>query len=136
VRVAVDAAGEGGEAAGGEGGGGVPEKIDDRVEVVVEGGELQWSAAPASRCAERQRVLADQELENCGLVAAGSSEMKGRHCIAVGHGQQAPLPRVELGRTSCDHQLNEVQRRREATGPYDERPSMALVEELIDGSFV
>jgi len=59
--------------------------------------------------------------------------MKGRVPVRAGGGQQAPLPRVELGLR--DHQLNEFQWRTVDTGDYDGSPSvaiLALVEELID----
>ena len=90
------------------------------------------SAAAAIGCAQRQRVLADKELENGGVAVALSSVMKGRPSIAVGDGQQAPLPRVELGLR--DHQLNEFQWRRAVTGDHNGSGSVvALVEDLVDG---
>ena len=52
--------------AGGEGVGGVGEDGDDRGGAVVIGGELLGSEAADTGCAQRQRVLADQELETAG----------------------------------------------------------------------
>ena len=75
--VAVDAGGEGGVVARGEGVGGIGEEGGERGGAVVDGGELPGSAADVSGCAQRQRVLADQELDDNGGVA-DSSAMKGR----------------------------------------------------------
>ena len=71
----MDAGGEGGVVAGGEGVSGVGEEGGDRVEADV--AVLQGSAAAVTGCAQRQRVLADQELDN-GMVVVASSAMKGR----------------------------------------------------------
>jgi len=62
-----------------------------------------------------------------------SSVMKGRPRIDVSDGQQAPLPRVELGLR--DHQLNEFQWHREPTGLHEGSEFFFLVhvEELMDG---
>ena len=128
--VAVDAGGEGGVVARGEGVGGVGEEGGDRGGAIVKGGPLQGSAAEAIGCAQRQRVLADQELENGGVAVALRRVMKGRVPNAVGDGHQAPLPRVELGRS--DHQLIEFQWRQVAAGVHDGSGAKVLVEELID----
>ena len=57
--------------------------------------------------------------------------MMGRVTIGVGDGQQAPLPRVELGLRG--HPLNEFQWRRVGTGAHNRSPSSdVLVEDLID----
>ena len=123
--------GEGGVVPCGEGIGGVGEEGDDRGGAVVEGGVLQGSVAAVIGCAQRQRVLADQELEN-GLVAVpASSAVKSREPSVAGDGQLAPLPRVELGLR--DHQLNEFQWRRVDSGDRDGSPSGELVleEDLI-----
>ena len=82
VRVAVDAGGEGGEVAGFEHVGGVGEEGDDRggalrlrrvedvVVVIVIVRVLQWRPVIATAChAQRQRILADQDLENGGVAA-------------------------------------------------------------------
>ena len=87
---------------------------------VLEGGELLGSAAAASSCAQRLRVLVEQELENGGVALAShtvSSVMNGRVPLAIGDDQQEPLPRVELGRS--DHQLNESQWRIVEKGFHD-----------------
>ena len=134
--VAVDTGGEGGVVTGGvvtggEGVGGIDEEGYDRGGAVVDGGDLQGSAAAASGCAQRQRVLADEELGNGGVAMALSSAMKGRSPVASSGGQQAPFPRVELGRR--DHQLIEFQWRRVPTGAHDgSRAILVLEEELID----
>ena len=127
--VAVDAGGEGGVVARGEGVGGIGEEGGERGGAVVDGGELPGSAADVSGCAQRQRVLADQELDNGEVAVVTSSVMKGRVPSAASDGQQAPLPRVELG--IRDHHLNESQWRRAATGEHDgshARMVLALVE--------
>ena len=103
--VAVDAGGEGGVVACGEGVGGVDEEGGER-------GGAVGSFTVAVGCAERQRVLADQELDHGGVGVAQSSDMKGRATPLIGDGQQAPFPPVELGLR--DHQLNEFQWRRRA----------------------
>ena len=131
VRVAVDAGCEGGVVAGFEGVGGVGEEGDDRGGGGVEGGAMQGSVAVDIGCAQRQRVLADQELDNGGVAEVASSVMKGRVPTVIGESQQAPLPRVELGLRY--HQLNEFQWRRVDAGPHVGRASVvALVEDLID----
>ena len=130
--VAVDAGGEGGVVACGEGVGGFGEEGDDRGGAVVNRGELQGSVTAATGCAQRQWVLADHELDNGGVAVGGSSEVKGRApVVAAGDGQQAPLPRVDL--SLRDHQLIEFQWRRAATGAHDSSESsvLGLVEELI-----
>ena len=53
-----------------------------------EGGELQGSAAEAIGCLQRQRVLADRELENGEVAEAESSAMKGRAPAVVGDGRR------------------------------------------------
>jgi len=76
---AVDAGGEGGVVAGGEGVGGVGEEGGgDRGGAVVEDGELKGNATAAAGCLQRQWVLADQELEQGGVAVGVSSLMKGR----------------------------------------------------------
>jgi len=119
---AVDAGGEGGVVAGVEGGDGVGEEGGDHGEADV----AVLQAAAEIDFAQRQRVLADQELDN-GRVVVESSAMKGRVLLAVGDGQQAPLPRVELG--FRDHQLDEFQWRPGATGDHDGSDAMVLVED-------
>ena len=84
--VAVDAGGEGGVVARGEGVGGVGEEGGDRGGAIVEGGPLQGSAVEAIGCAQRQRVLADQELEDGGTAVGVSSLMKGRVPPLIGDG--------------------------------------------------
>ena len=91
--------------AGGEGVGGVDAEGGER-------GGAVGSFTVAVGCAERQRVLADQELDHGGVGVAQSSDMKGRATPLIGDGQQAPFPPVELGLR--DHQLNEFQWRRRA----------------------
>jgi len=124
--------GEGGEVAGGESGGGVDEEGGDGGEAVDEGGDLQGSATAVTGCAQRQRVLPDEELENGGVAVVPSSPIKGRAPTDAGVCQQAPLPRVELGLR--DHQLIEYQWRPVVTGVYDgsERVFGVLEEDLID----
>ena len=95
------------EVAGGEGGGGIVEEGADRGGVEVEDGELQGSVALTSGGAQCQRVLANQEFDNGGVPVDASSVMKGRPSTVGGDGQQAPLPRVELGLR--DHLLSEFQ---------------------------
>ena len=80
------------------------------------GGALQGSEVDATDCLQRQRMLADQELENGGVAVAACSEVKGRLAPTIGDGQQAPLPRVELGHS--DHKLNECKWRIEPTGEH------------------
>jgi len=72
-------------------------------------------------------VLADQELENGGVAVVQSSEVKDRAPYVAGDGQQAPLPRVELGLR--DHQLNEFQWRQADTGVHDGSEAMLVLEE-------
>jgi len=75
ARGGVDDEGcEGGVGAGGEGGGG--EEGEDRGGAVS--GVLQGSAAAVTGCAQRQRVLADQELEQGEVDVGVSSLVKGR----------------------------------------------------------
>ena len=79
-------------------------------------------------------MLADQELDD-GRVAVASSAIKGCVPMAVGDGQQAPLPRVKLGLR--DHQLDEFQWRPGTTGDRDGSDAIApvedaMVEDLID----
>ena len=105
----MDAGGKGGVVAGGEGVGGVGEEGDSG-NVVEQGRDHQGGATDAIGCAQRQRVLADQELENGGVAVPASSAMKDRASPEVGVSQQAPLPRVELGLRQ--HQLNKFQWRR------------------------
>ena len=81
------------------------------------GGDQQGSATSGTGCAQRQRVLEDQELENGGVAVVASSAMKGRVPTVGGDVRQAPLPRVELGLR--DQQLIEFQWRRVATGAHD-----------------
>jgi len=69
---------------------------------VAEGGALQGIAAVVTCCLQLPRVLADQELENGGVAVAPSSVIKDNSSTVAGDGQQAPLPRVELGLR--DHQ--------------------------------
>ena len=96
----------------------------------MEGGVLQGSVAAVIGCAQRQRVLADQELENCLVAVPASSAVKSREPSVAGDGQLAPLPRVELGLR--DHQLIELQWRGAVTGVYDGSDAvLALEEELI-----
>jgi len=108
-----------------------PEKGGDLGGAV--GGALQGSAALAIGCAQRQRVLADQKLDNDG-VGVPKSDMKGRVPMVVDEGQQAPLPRVEIGLRY--HQLNEVQWRPAVTGGHQDAVlvdfvAVVPVEELI-----
>jgi len=89
------------------------------------GGVLQGSVAFATGCAQLQRVL-----ENCGVVVPESSDTKGRAPSDVGDGQQAPLPRVELGLRY--HQLNEFQWRRvDTTCEHDGSKSVVVLEEEL-----
>jgi len=81
---AVDSEGEGGVVAGDEGVGGVDEEGDDSGGDIADGGELLGSAAADIGYAQRQRVLADQELENDGVAVVQSSEVKGRHVPLIG----------------------------------------------------
>ena len=53
--------------------------------VVVDGG-LLGIAAEAIGCAQRQRALADQELEDGGVAVGVSSLMKGRVLPLIGDG--------------------------------------------------
>ena len=85
--VAVDGVvtcGEGGVVTRGEGVGGVSEEGDDRSGAAEDGGELQGVIAEPDGCAQRQRVLADQELENGGVAVVVNSPMKGRPPAAGG----------------------------------------------------
>ena len=116
--------GEGSVVACGDGVGGGGEEGGDRERVVEDGGELQGSFVVSSGYAQRQRVLADLELENGGVAVVASSVMKGIAPIVAGDGQQAPLPRVELGLRY--HQLHEFHWRRQATDVYDARPTIVL----------
>ena len=68
VGGAVEAGGEGGEVARFEGFGGVSEEGCDRGGAVVGGGEPQGGATVVIGGAQRQRVLADQELEHGGVA--------------------------------------------------------------------
>ena len=106
---------------------------------MIRAGQLKWMARfrgvrPLLSVPQRQRVLADQELDNGGVAVVASSVMKGRAPVAVGDGQQhAPLPRVELG--LHDHQQSKFQWRRVDTGVYDGKACVAvavMVEDLID----
>ena len=106
----MDEAGEGGVVAGGDGGGGGGEEGGDVVAAVQEGGDPQGCGGGD----QRLRILGDQELEHGGVAVRVSRSMKVRPSILTGDGQQAPLPRVELGLR--DHQLNEFQWRRAETG--------------------
>ena len=132
----VDVGCEGGVVACGEGVGGVGEEGGDHGGTVAVDGELQGSlGVHAIGCAQRQRVLADQELENGGIAVVDCSVVKGSVHTAAGDGQQARLPRVELGLHY--HQLKEFQRRRAVIGPNDgSGASLALEEELVDGVLV
>jgi len=76
-------------------------------------------------------VLADQEHENGGVAVEASSVMKGSPPSAVLDGQQAHLHRVELGLR--DHQLNELQWHRVATGPRDGSRTVFVLEEDLIG---
>jgi len=106
-RGAVDAGSEGGVVACGEGIDGGGEEGDVRGGAVVAGGDLQGSFTELIGCAQRQRVLADQELDNGEVAVVPINAMKGRVTPLIGDGQQASLPRVELGLR--DHQLTEYQ---------------------------
>ena len=94
------------------------------------GGPLQGSAAAVIGCAQRQRVLADQKLDNGGVAVGVSSAMKGRPpIVAGGDGQKAPLPRAELGLR--DHHLNKFQWRRAGTGEHDGSDAILVLEEEL-----
>ena len=67
----------------GEGGGGVDEEGDELGGAVVEGGEPKGSAVVAIGCTQRQRVLADQELDNGGVAVFLGSPTKDRVPTAV-----------------------------------------------------
>ena len=84
LHVAVNEGGEGGEVAGGQRVGGVGEVGGHRGGAVPVGGALQGSATAGIDCAQRQRVVADQELDNGGIVVPPSSEMKGRALTVAG----------------------------------------------------
>jgi len=111
LLIAVDAGGEGGKLREAR-----AAVVSARMEMI--GAGRLWKVVTICRvvsgCAQRQRVLADQELENDGVAEVASSVAKGRVPIVAGDCQQALLPRVELGLR--DHQLNEFQWRRENTG--------------------
>ena len=94
ARVAVDTSREDSEVAGSEGVGGVGEEGEDMRAFFVEGqvGFLQGCEAVVIDCTQRQRVFADQELENGGVVVAISSTMKGRVVMAIVDGNHVPLP--------------------------------------------
>ena len=126
----MDAGSEGGVVACGEGIDGGGEEGDVRGGAVVAGGDLQGSFTELIGCAQRQRVLADQELDNGEVAVVPINAMKGRVTPLIGDGQQASLPRVELGLR--DHQLIELQWRGAVTGVYDGSDAvLALEEELI-----
>jgi len=71
----VDAGGEGGVFAGGEGVGGVGEEGNDRGAATA-GGVLQGTLAVVIGCAQRQRMLADQELDNGGVAGVEAARRR------------------------------------------------------------
>jgi len=90
--------------AGDEGVGGVGEEGGDRGRAVVDVCDLLGSAAAVYGCAQRHRMLADQELENGGVVVVARSAMKSHPPVVIGECQQTPVQRIEFG--LCDQQLN------------------------------